>query len=215
MAFKGWPVEAVEFFEGLEADNSKTYWTANKAVYEGAVRGPMDELLAELAPEFGEGKVFRPYRDVRFSADKSPYKTAIGATLGGGGYVHLSAAGLGSGTGMYMMAPDQLERYRRAVDENRTGNALVKVRDALKKDGISVTAHDALKTAPKGYAKDHPRIDLLCQKGLISWKEWPVAKWLGTAQAKTKIVEFLRASKPLVKWLDANVGPSEMPDGHR
>ncbi len=71
MAFKGWPAEAIEFFEGLEADNSKAYWQANKSVYEQAVREPMNALLAELAPEFGEGKVYRPYRDVRFSADKS------------------------------------------------------------------------------------------------------------------------------------------------
>ena len=215
MAFKGWPIEAIEFFEGLEADNSKSYWTANKAVYEEAVRAPMDALLAELAAEFGEGRVYRPYRDVRFSADKSPYKTTISASLVGGGYIQLSSAGLGSGAGMYMMAPDQLDRYRAAVADNRTGSSLVKVRDALNEAGISVTAHETLKTAPKGYPRDHPRIDLLCQKGLVSWREWPVARWLGTAQAKTRIVEFLRASKPLVKWLDANVGPSELPERRR
>jgi uncharacterized protein (TIGR02453 family) len=215
MAFKGWPVEAIEFFEGLEADNSKSYWTANKAVYEEAVRAPMDALLAELATEFGEGRVFRPYRDVRFSADKSPYKTTISASLERGGYIQLSSGGLGSGTGLYMMAPDQLERYRGAVADSRTGSSLVKVCDGLKKAGISITAHESLKTAPKGYPRDHPRIDLLCQKGLVSWKEWPVARWLGTAQAKSRIVEFLRASKPLMKWLDANVGPSEMPERRR
>src|SRR5215216_5014379 len=85
MAFRGWPAEAIEFYEGLEADNSKTYWQQNKVVYEELVRGPMDELLAELAPQYGEGRIFRPYRDVRFSKDKSPYKTAIAATLANGG----------------------------------------------------------------------------------------------------------------------------------
>ena len=94
MAFRGWPTEALDFYEGLEADNSKTYWTAHKAVYEEKVPAPMRELLAALEPEFGESKIFRPYRDVRFSADKSPYKTAIGATLERGGYVQLSAQGL-------------------------------------------------------------------------------------------------------------------------
>src|SRR3954451_24990715 len=86
MAFRGWPVEAVEFYEGLLADNSKTYWQARKHTYDDDVRGPMQELLTELAPEFGQGKIFRPYRDVRFSADKTPYKTHIGAVLEGGGY---------------------------------------------------------------------------------------------------------------------------------
>src|SRR3990170_4474832 len=119
MAFKGWPAEALHFYEGLEADNSKAYWQDNKAIYDECVRAPMDGLLSELAPEFGEGKLFRPYRDIRFSADKSPYKTAIAASLAWGGYVHLSAEGLFVGSGMYHMAPDQLERYRAAVDDDK------------------------------------------------------------------------------------------------
>lgn len=65
VAFRGWPAEAIEFFEGLEADISKAYWQDHKDIYERSVRGPMEELLAELAPEFGEGTIFRPYRDVR------------------------------------------------------------------------------------------------------------------------------------------------------
>ena len=210
MAFKGWPAEAIEFFEGLEADNSKAYWQDHKDVYETLVRGPMDELLAELAPEFGEGKVFRPYRDVRFSADKSPYKTAMGASLAGGGYVHLSAEGLGAGSGMYMMAPDQLERFRQAVSDDRSGGELARIVAKVTKAGIEVSAHDALKTAPKGYPKDHPRIELLRQKGLITWKAWPVAAWLGTKQAKTRVVEFLRASQPINGWLAEHVGPTTM-----
>ena len=112
MTFRGWPVEAVEFFDGLLADNSKVYWQDHKDVYEQCVRAPMEELLVELADEFGAGKVFRPYRDVRFSKDKSPYKTAIAARLAGGGYVQMSADGLAAGCGLYRPAPDQLERYR-------------------------------------------------------------------------------------------------------
>ncbi len=92
MAFRGWSADALEFFVGLEADNSKTYWQRNKAAYEELVRRPMEELLAELEPEWGEGRIFRPYRDVRFSADRSPYKTHIGATVGDG-YVQLDADG--------------------------------------------------------------------------------------------------------------------------
>jgi uncharacterized protein (DUF2461 family) len=106
--------------------------------------------------------------------------------------------------------PDQLARYREAVADDRTGKAVARLVDKATADGIEVSAHDVLKTAPKGYPKDHPRIDLLRQKGLIYWKLWPVGGWLGTPKAKDRVVELLRAAKPLVKWLDANVGPSEM-----
>ncbi|MGA2805642.1 MAG: DUF2461 domain-containing protein [Acidimicrobiales bacterium] len=210
MGFRGWTAEAIEFYEGLEADNSKTYWNANKSVYEELVLQPMTELLAELAPEFGEAKLFRPYRDVRFSANKAPYKTAIGATLGWGGYVQLSAQGLASGSGMWMMAPDQLERYRTAVAAETTGESLVGVLKALRAAGLQAEGHDSLKTAPKGYAKDHPRIELLRYKGVTSWKQWPPGAWLGKATAKDRVVTFLRKSLPLNEWLAANVGSSQL-----
>ena len=121
MAFSGWPTTAIDFFDGLEEDNSREYWLAHRATYDQDVKAPMQALLDELADEFGEAKIFRPNRDIRFSADKSPYKTTIAATLDGGGYVQLSGAGLGVGTGMYWMAPDQLERFRAAIDADRTG----------------------------------------------------------------------------------------------
>jgi uncharacterized protein (TIGR02453 family) len=201
-------MEALDFYEGLEADNSKTYWTSHKAIYDEKVHGPMVQLLAELEPEFGSGKIFRPYRDVRFSADKSPYKTAIAATLEHGGYIHLSAHGLAAGNGMYMMAPDQLERYRRAVADDRAGRALERVIAGVERHKIEVSGHDTLKTVPRGYPRDHPRADLLRNKGLVAWKEWPVAAWLGKPAAKDRVVEFLRESHPLNVWLAANVGES-------
>ncbi len=209
MAFRGWPAEAIEFFEGLEADNSRTYWQAHKHVYEEAVRAPMDELLAELAPDFGEGKVFRPYRDVRFSSDKSPYKTRIYAAMAGGGYVQLSADGLGVARGYYMLAPDQLERYRRAVADEGPGAELVRIAAEIEGAGVEVIGHGSLKTVPRGYPKDHPRADLLRHKGLTTWKHWPPARWLGTKAAKDRVVTVLRTSEPLQKWLDTHVGPSE------
>lgn len=155
MAFSGWPVAAVEFYEGLQADNSTVYWQDHRAVYERDVRGPMEQLLAELADEFGAGKLFRPYRDVRFSADKTPYKTNCAATLGAG-YISLS--------------------------------------------------HEVLKTAPRGIAKDHPRIDLLRHKGIATMKTWPVGAWLGTVKAKERVVTALRAAAPLGEWLTRNAG---------
>ncbi|NEE01831.1 DUF2461 domain-containing protein [Phytoactinopolyspora halotolerans] len=201
MAFHGWPAEALEFYEGLEADNSRTYWTAHKHIYDRDVRGPMVELLTELEPEFGEGKIFRPNRDVRFSADKSPYKTTIAATLDRGGYVQLSADGLAAGSGIYMMDADQLSRYRHAVDDDETGDELRALVDELIKQDVEVTAREYLKTAPRGYAKDHPRVELLRHKGIIAWRHWPAEAWLGTSAAKDTVVEFLRLARPLNDWL--------------
>jgi uncharacterized protein (TIGR02453 family) len=207
MAFKGWPDTALAFYEGLEADNTKAYWLDHKEVYERDVKGPMDALLAELTSEFGETKLFRPYRDTRFSRDKSPYKTAIAARIGSG-YVQLSADGLFAGGGMYHMMPDQLARFRRAIDSDRSGHKLEQAVAAVTKSGLDVHAPDELKTAPKGYAKDHPRIGLLRMKGLVAARSWEPAAWLRTAAAKKRVVETLRATKPLLMWLDANVGPS-------
>jgi uncharacterized protein (TIGR02453 family) len=207
MAFNGWAEEALDFYEGLEADNTKTYWTRQKAVYEDRVLRPMLELLDELGPEFGESKVFRPYRDVRFSKDKTPYKTHLGAMLGGS-YIQLSAKGLAAGDGMYGMASDQVGRYREAVAADGTGAELEQVIAEIEKQGIGVHGRDVLKTAPRGYPADHPRARLLRYKGVIAWREWPPGPWLETAEAKDRIAGFLRAGRPLRDWLDAHVGPS-------
>ncbi len=208
MAFQGWPEEALDFYDGLEADNSRVYWMAHKDVYETCVLLPMAELLAELEPEHGDTKIYRPYRDLRFSRDKTPYKTAMGAHVGDG-YVQLSAAGLAAGSGMYGMAPDQLERYRRAVAADRTGSALEKVVAVLRKQDIDVHGRDSLKTAPRGYPADHPRIEFLRYKGLVAWKEWPAGPWLATPAAREIVAEFLVASRPLSDWLAQHVGPSD------
>ena len=172
MSFQGWPEEALEFYEGLEADNSKTYWLAHKQVYDNSVLLPMSELMAELEPDHGESKIFRPYRDVRFSKDKSPYKTAIGARIGPA-YVQLSANGLAAGCGSYGMAADQLERYRQAVAADRSGTDLERAISAVRTHDIDVHGRDVLKSAPRGYPADHPRIELLRYKGLICWQHWP------------------------------------------
>ena len=210
MAFTGWPAEAIEFFDGLEFDNSKAFFEEHKATYLRCVKGPMEALLAELAPEFGAPKVFRPNRDVRFSKDKTPYKTNIAATVGDRGYVSLSAGGLGAGAGMWRMMPDQLERYRAAVDDPKTGGRLVAIVEDVHAEGHECGPHDALKTAPKGYPKDHPRIDLLRARGLTAWHQWPVGAWLHKPKAKDRIVDLLRATCPLHEWLVASVGDTTM-----
>ena len=207
MAFHGWPIEAVEFYEGLEADNSKVYWQDHKAVYDRCVKAPMEELLAELADEFGEGRLFRPYRDIRFSADKTPYKTTCAARLGDG-YVSFSADGLSAGSGLYMPEPSALQRFRAAVDTDTSGAELAAIVAALHGAGYQTMAHDVLKTAPKGYPKDHPRIELLRHKGMAMMKTWPVGAWLGTKKAKERVITTLRAAEPLNDWLARHVGGS-------
>ena len=200
MTFKGWPAEAVEFYEGLEADNSKTYWQGHKAEYEQVVKAPMEALLADLAGDFGEGRVFRPYRDTRFSKDKTPYKLNCAAHLPGG-YVSFSADGLFVGSGLYMPDPAQLARFRAAVADDQSGPELESIVATLRTHAYEVGAHEALKTAPKGYAQDHPRIELLRSKGLVMSKSWPVGAWLATKKAKDRVVTTLRAAQPLNTWI--------------
>jgi uncharacterized protein (TIGR02453 family) len=208
-AFTGWPMAAVAFYIGLEADNSKAYWTAHRAAYDRDVLAPMQALLADLAPEFGEAKIFRPYRDVRFSADKSPYKTEIAAVLAEGGFVRLNAAGLGMGAGCHLMSPTQLANYRAAVADPDVGDAQVGVIDELAGQGIGIMVQDRLKTLPRGFGPDVAHPELLRNKDIVAWKQWSVEPWLHTAEAADRVADALRAARPLTAWLDANVGPHE------
>ncbi|HEX2820369.1 MAG TPA: DUF2461 domain-containing protein [Streptosporangiaceae bacterium] len=201
MAFSGWPEEALDFYDGLAADNTKVYWTEHKAIYAEKILGPMTELTEELAAEFGEPKIFRPYRDVRFSPDKTPYKTHIGAVVGGTRYVQLSAEGLAAGAGLWQLSPEQLARYRAAVAGDRLGAELEDIIAAIEKAGHTVHGHGVLKSAPRGYPPDHPRIGLLRYKGLTAWRQWPVEPWLETASAKDRLVSFFRTGLPLTTWL--------------
>ena len=114
----GFGPAATEFFEDLEDQNTREFWLAHKDVFDREVREPMAALLDSLPEEYQPFKVFRMNRDVRFSADKSPYKTMHGAAHGVPGavyYLHLDASGLMVACGSYMMQPEELERYRQAV----------------------------------------------------------------------------------------------------
>lgn len=213
MRFTGWPPEAVAWFEGLEQDNSKRYFDATRAVYDECVKGPLLALLEEVADEFGPGRMFRPHRDVRFSADKSPYKTQASAVLhregrGGASYVEVSADGLLAGAGYYQLARDQLARFRRAVLEDTTGDELMTIVEGLERGGYRVGG-EALKTAPRGYDRDHPRVRLLRHKGLAMFADKPPGTVMATRRALTHVTTTWRAGGPLTAWLDEHVGPSE------
>jgi len=214
VTFSGIPAAAFDFYARLEGDNTKTFWVANKPTYDEAVRGPIIALGEELA-EFGPFHVFRPHNDLRFAKNKPPYKTAqgsFGESEGGAGhYVQISAEGLMVGAGYYAMAKDQLERFRAAVDADATGVEIASIAAAVVKAGYAVGAIDELKTAPRGYAKDHPRVDLLRRKGLMASRSWPVASWMHTAKSADRIRAAWSDLAPLCDWLDAHVGPSTLP----
>lgn len=218
MAFHGIPVEGIEFYEQLGADNSRSFWLANKGRFDEFVKQPMVELTDELS-DFGPFHMFRPYNDVRFSKNKPPYKTAQGAygeSEGGTGhYVQFSADGLMVGAGYYAMAKDQLARFRTAIDADATGAELAQlVADAAKRK-YTLGAIDELKTAPRGYPKDHPRIELLRKKGLIAVREVGAPKWIHTAAAATRIRDIWLGAADLCAWLDSHVGPSTLPPDDR
>ncbi len=213
-SFRGWPAAALEFYVGLEADNSKAYWTAHKHVYDECVKAPFLALSEVVEREFGPLHLFRPHRDTRFSKDKSPYKTAAAAVTesegGASYYVQLSALGLYAGSGYYMLAPDQLARYRAAVADDRSGPQLARAVGAVRKKRYHVDARESLTRVPRGYDADHPRAELLKRKGMHIGREFGAPKWLHSARAAERIMTAWRDAAPVNRWLDKHVGPSTM-----
>ena len=210
VAFQGFPEQALEFYEGLEADNSKAYWTDHRAAYDTCVRAPMQALLARLEPEFGPAKLFRPYRDVRFSKDKTPYKTAAAAAIGddvqGGLYLQLSAAGLMLAGGAHGLTTDQARRLRAAIADDRPGTALVALLDRLTSEGFTVEG-ERLKRVPKELDADSPRAELLTLKTLFAVQQHEPQEWLHSPEAADRVADAWRALLPLNDWLRQHVGP--------
>lgn len=213
MAFTGFPSDAFRFYEELAADNSRTFWQANKQRYQESVRGPLDELLVALG-DFGPFHVFRPYKDVRFSRDKVPYKDhqgAYGESEGGAGfYVQVSANGLMTGAGYYAMASDQLARFREALDSDVLGPEIEALSRAVVAKGLRLGAIGELKTAPRGYPKDHPRIEFLRRKGLMATRSWEPAAWMHTKAVVTRVRTSWEVCAEMNAWLDLHVGPSTL-----
>ncbi len=217
MPFTGIPHEAIEFYEQLEADNSKAFWEANKGRYREVVKVPVQELCDEL-DEYGPFHLFRPHNDLRFSKNKPPYKThqgAYGESDGGAGhYFDISANGLMCGTGYYAMAKDQLQRFRDAVVADHTGAEIAEIVAGLERQRLTIGSVGELKTAPRGFDKQHSRIELIRRKGLMASKVLGSPKWLHTKQAAARIRGVWESAAPMNAWLDAHVGPSTLePDG--
>lgn len=216
MTFQGFGEHAVDFYDGLEADNSKVYWESNKHLYASDVRAPMEALLADLEPEFGgfgTPKVFRPHRDTRFSKEKTPYKTHCGAVMeqgrgGGAYYVQVGPEGLMVGGGCFHLAADQLARFRNAVDVELTGRALEKILAKLRKSGWEVRG-DQLKTKPRGYDAEHPRIDLLRYRSVYAVKQWEPDDVLHERGSFDRVRKAWKELRPFNEWSADHVGVSE------
>jgi len=205
--FKGWPEDFQPFFIGLELDNSKKYFEANRRTYEESVKGPMVALLESLEPDFGPGKIFRANRDIRFSKDKSPYKTNIAADVGmgaRGGYLSLDARGFTVATGRYMMSPEEIAKFRKKVAADGPGAQLAAIVSKLEKAGYDVGGEE-LKRVPPPWPQDHPRAELLRRKSLYVWKNYGLKPWLGSSSARRYVVKMWSDAQPLNDWFKKNL----------
>lgn len=223
--FGGFGTEAIAWFEGLEQDNSKAYFEAHRHQWEQHVRQPLQAMLHDLAQQYGGTvQMFRQNRDIRFARDKSPYKTNTYGIIHSRPnhcaalYVAISAQGVYAATGYYEMARDQLERYRAAVVDDASGAALAAVVAQVRAAGVTVepvTENHRLKTAPRGYPRDHPRAELLRSKSLIAGKHLPPDDTLTTPAIRDMVAAIWDAALPLADWLDAHVGDSTIPADER
>lgn len=219
--FDGFPLELFSFLEGLEEDNSREYWEAHKSTWKEIIQPAVENLMRDLEPRFGALRTFRPNRDVRFSRDKTPYKTWIGVTttnraVGGvGSFMRIDAAGMAVAVGAMAFAPDQVKKFRDAIDEERSAAEFCTICRDLDAHQLPVGpgAQPPLQRPPAGFPPDHPRIDLLRWKGAVVIKEYARADWLTTAEAFDRIVDVWSTAAPLAQWIDEFVGESSTPSG--
>jgi uncharacterized protein (TIGR02453 family) len=219
--FEGFSPDVYEWFRGLEADNSKEYFAAHREFFERAIRGQMEALLTELGERFGgEVKMFRQNRDIRFSRDKSPYKTNTYGVLRGaeiaaqGLYASISARGLVAGSGYHVFARDQLGRYREAAADGRHGIELSKLIAKAEKAGLEVWG-ETLATAPRGYPKDHERIELLRRKSLALGATIDSERGISRGDGLRFVTTTWRTAAPVTGWLHEHVGATTMPADSR
>jgi uncharacterized protein (TIGR02453 family) len=217
MRFEGFPPKVQRWFKGLEADNSRDYFTANREFFQEAIRDQMEALLAELSQKFGgEVKMFRQNRDIRFSRDKSPYKTNTYGVIYGspsalqGLYASISADGLVAGSGYHMMARDQLDRFREAVDDDKAGPELAKLVGRAERAGLELWGQ-SLATAPRGYPKDHTRIELLRRKNLTLGDRLKFGRGISRADGLKFVTATWQSAGPVTAWLDEHVGATRLP----
>ncbi|HEY1456194.1 MAG TPA: DUF2461 domain-containing protein [Candidatus Dormibacteraeota bacterium] len=198
--FAGWRGDFQGFYLGLQLNNNKAYFESHRRQFEEEVKQPMLALLAELEPEFGPARLSRPNRDIRFSADKSPYKTNLYASATGGGYVALDATGLVAAGGRYMVDPAQLARYRASAAAARSGAELARIVGHLRERHYEIGGQE-LKRVPPPYPQDHPRGELLRHKRLFYWRRWDVGRWIATPEVRARVEQAWRDGAELNAWM--------------
>lgn len=211
MDFTGFTPDALEFFDELARHNDRAWWAAHKARYLSSVAGPMAGLARALEPEFGHAHVFRPQRDVRFSADKSPYKEHTALTCGtgsdraGGGtlYAHLDAFGLMVGGGWWQPDAQRLRAFRTALDDPAAAADLHALLAELAGHGLTLMDGESLTTAPRGWPRDHPQIELLRRRNLAVHRVHEPEPWLFTAEVADVVAGDWRQVARFVAWLEA------------
>lgn len=193
--FTGFPPEAVKFFKGLKENNNKTWFEARKSDYQKFVLEPAQDFIVEIGsllknlspgihaePRVNKS-IFRIYRDIRFSKDKTPYKTHLdiwmwegeGAKFESSGYYfRLEPPNIMLGVGIHMFSKDLLKVYREAVVDPMTGQALVKAVREVSESGEYQLGGEHYKRVPRGYDPDHPNAELLRYNGLTAGEEVPI-----------------------------------------
>jgi uncharacterized protein (TIGR02453 family) len=201
--FTGFPREATEFFRELARNNNRDWFQAHKDVYEQACRDPLKALVTELDP-LGTPHISRINRDMRFSRDGQPYKTHIAAGVLGT-YINLSAEGLYIGTGMYRPEPAALQKFRSAIDADKSGRELAKIVSAIRRKGYTVGTHESVNSAPRGFAADHPRIEFLRMKDIHAGKTIPPGPVLASRRAVAAVKQVVTDIRPLAEWIGRHV----------
>lgn len=219
MTFAGFHPDAPRFYAELADDNTRDWWQANKARYAETVRGPVERLADVLGAEFGPVKIFRPHRDVRFSADKRPIKDHIGFVTtpadGTAHYGQLNEHGLMLAGGVYQPSRDQLRRFRALVDDNRLVGDLEATLEELEEHGFAIMREGALATAPRGYSREHPKIALLQLTSLAIARMYPIDDWMFGDEALGRILQGWRLVSGWNAWLIENIGPAVDPAAPR
>ncbi|HRU61613.1 MAG TPA: DUF2461 domain-containing protein [Bacteroidia bacterium] len=206
------------FLKALKKNNNRDWFNEHKSEYENAkdnVLGFIQELVvafstfdSSLRGLEAKDCLFRIYRDTRFSKDKTPYKTNLGASINAGGkksmgpgyYVHLEPGGSFIAGGIWMPPADEVKKIRQEIDYNGKDLKKVLTKPSFKKAFGGLSREHALKTAPKGYPKDHPDIELLKLNSFIVWKNVSDKDILGPKSIKT-LTTLGKEMKPLMDFL--------------